>query len=219
MVARDYALTPTKPTIDLEPNYEDHPYNAWPAWDAATGFFRDHDVRKQVYRSIFAGGCGVTYGHNSIWQFAGRGHEVKFSPERDWVDALHRPGGRQMQFLQLLIESRPYFRRVPDQSLIVTDAGSGGLHIQAARDREGSYAFIYFPMMDQSATIDLSKLKAKKLRAWWYDPRAGFAMPLPEPEAGKAVEFRTPPYGPDWVLVVDDAEAGYLTPGLTKVTL
>jgi len=27
MIAGDYALAPVKPTLDLEPNYEDHPYN------------------------------------------------------------------------------------------------------------------------------------------------------------------------------------------------
>ncbi|MEO8737471.1 MAG: DUF4038 domain-containing protein, partial [Edaphobacter sp.] len=52
-IARDYAVNPPKPTLDLEPNYEDHPYDPWPTWDPATGYFRDYDVRKQVYRSVF----------------------------------------------------------------------------------------------------------------------------------------------------------------------
>ena len=65
-IARDYALIPAKPTLDLEPNYEDHPFNPWPDWDPATGYFRDLDVRKQVYRSVFAGACGVTYGHHAV---------------------------------------------------------------------------------------------------------------------------------------------------------
>ncbi len=60
-ILRDYAMTPAKPTLDLEPNYEDHPVNPWPRWNPAAGYFRDHDVRKQVYRSVFAGGFGVTY--------------------------------------------------------------------------------------------------------------------------------------------------------------
>ena len=68
-IARDYAMTPPKPALDLEPNYEDHPYNPWPRWDPSTGYYRDLDVRKQVYRSVFAGGCGVTYGHHAVWGF------------------------------------------------------------------------------------------------------------------------------------------------------
>ena len=88
-VARDYNLKPAKPTIDLEPNYEDHPYNPWPRWDPATGYFRDHDVRKQVYRSVFAGAAGVTYGHHSVWQFASQRNESINHADRDWVDALY----------------------------------------------------------------------------------------------------------------------------------
>jgi len=214
MIAHDYGLRPAKPTLDLEPNYEDHPYNPWPEWDPATGYFRDHDVRKQVYRSVFAGGCGVTYGHHAVWQFAGKRHEVVNHADRDWKDALWRPAARQMMFLRALVESRPYFRRIPDQGLIVGNAGEGGQHMQATRDREGTYAFVYFPANDLKATVDLSRLKARQLRGWWYDPRTGIGTPIEEMLTGKAQEFRSPSFGPDWVLVVEDGEAGYGPPGL-----
>ena len=45
-VAEDFALHPPRPTLDLEPNYEDFPVNAWPQWDPAIGWFRDHDAAK-----------------------------------------------------------------------------------------------------------------------------------------------------------------------------
>jgi len=214
LIARDYALVPPKPTLDLEPNYEDHPFNPWPAWDPASGYFRDYDVRKQTYRSVFAGACGVTYGHHAVWQFANTRHEVINHADRDWTDALQRPGGRQMCFLRQLIESRPFLARIPDQSLIVGDAGKGGLHLQATRDREGTYALIYFPMNDQTATIDLAKLSAKQIRAWWYDPRTGIGKLADEFKNEGPREFRSPPQGPDWVLVLDDAEKNYAPPGL-----
>jgi len=216
MIARDYELTPSKPTLDLEPNYEDHPYNPWPKWDPATGYFRDHDVRKQVYRSVFAGGCGVTYGHHAIWQFAGTRHEPINHADRDWIDALNRPGARQMVFLRLLLESRPFFQRIPDQGLIHGDAGQGGQHLQATRDREGTYGFIYFPTSDLEATIDLGRLKAGKLRAFWFDPRAGVGTPIEQLLKPNPTLFRSPPYGPDWVLVVEDAETNYDLPGLVR---
>jgi hypothetical protein len=213
-IARDWAMTPAKPTMDIEPNYEDHPYNPWPRWDPATGYFRDHDVRKQTYRSVLAGGCGVTYGHHAIWGFVGPRNDVINHADRDWVDATHRPGGRQMAYLRRLVESRPYFERIPDQSLVVGDAGKGGLHVQAARDVAGTYAFVYFPTSDQEAMIDLARLRARRLRGWWYDPRTGTATLLGEIDGGAARPFRTPPYGPDWVLVVEDPAAGYAPPGL-----
>ena len=109
-IARDYAKIPAKPTLDLEPNYEDHPFNPWPRWDPATGYFRDLDVRKQVYRSVFAGGCGVTYGHHAVWGFVGGRNPVINHADRDWIDALQRPAGREMVFLRDLLESRPFLR-------------------------------------------------------------------------------------------------------------
>jgi hypothetical protein len=216
-IARDYALAPAKPTLDLEPNYEDHPYNPWPRWDPATGYFRDHDVRKQTYRSVFAGGCGVTYGHHALWQFAGQRYEVINFADRDWVSALCRPAAQQMIFLRRLIESRPFFARVPDQSLIVGDPGKGGLHLRATRDRDGTYALVYFPLNDQSATIDLAKLRARRIRPWWYDPRTGVATLLEEVDGGRSRQFRTPPHGPDWVLALDDPARNYAPPGLKPV--
>ena len=213
-IARDYALKPAKPALDLEPNYEDHPYNPWPRWDPATGYYRDLDVRKQVYRSVFAGGCGVTYGHHAVWGFVGKRNPVINHADRDWINALQRPAGRQMKFLRELMESRPYFSRIRDESLIVADPGTGALHIEATRDGEGSYAFVYFPMNDLTAKLDLTKMKAKRLRGWWYDPRTGVGTLIGMLDAGPEVEFRSPPYGPDWVLALEDPDAGYPPPGL-----
>ena len=213
-VAEDYAVTPAKPTLDLEPNYEDHPYNPWPRWDPATGYFRDYDVRKQTYRSVFAGAAGVTYGHHAVWGFVGARNDVENNADRDWTDGLYRPAGRQMQFLKDLMLSRPYFSRVPDQGLIAGDARAGGLHVQATRDRDGSYVFVYFPMSDQTAIIDLTTLRAKRWTGWWYDPRTGIAKALGDIAGGKRNQFKTPPYGPDWVLVLDDATAKFPPPGL-----
>jgi hypothetical protein len=119
-----------------------------------------------------------------------------------------------MMFLRELIESRPYFNRVPDQSLIVGDAGKGALHIQATRDTDGSYAFVYFPASDLTAKINGTKLRSKHLRAWWYDPRTGVGTLIGMFDAAPELEFRSLPYGPDWVLTLEDPDARYAPPGL-----
>ena len=212
-IAQDYALTPAKPTLDLEPNYEDHPVNPWPRWDPSLGYFRDHDVRKQTYRSVLAGACGVTYGHHAVWGFVGGRNDVINHADRDWIDALHRPGAQQMLFLRQLIESRPFFTRIPDQAMVNNPSPGKAQHIVASRDRDGTFAFVYFPTSDQAATVDLAKLRPGKLRAWWYDPRTGFAHPLGVIDGGVRREFQSPAYGPDWVLVLDSANANYAPPG------
>lgn len=213
-IARDYALTPAKPTIDIEPNYEDHPYNRWPEWDPATVHFNAHDVRKQCYRSVFAGGAGVTYGHHSVWQHASHRTGVIDFPLFDWVNGLHRPAGQQMKFLRTLIESRPFFSRIPDQALVKAQpAEMRATHVVACRDREGTYALVYFPTMNLSVEIELGKLRSREVEAWWYDPRTGYSRPLGKFPA-KPRTFKSPPYGPDWVLLLEDPAAHYPRPGI-----
>ncbi|AOS45333.1 Putative endoglucanase [Lacunisphaera limnophila] len=213
-IAHDYALTPAKPTLDLEPNYEDHPVSPWPRWDPALGYFRDHDVRKQCYRSVLAGACGVTYGHHAVWQFAGRRNDSINYADRDWVDALQRPAARQMLHLRRLIESRPFFTRIPDSALVVTRETDRSRHLVASRDEAGTYGFIYFPTSDQSAQIDLGRLRPGPLHVRWYDPRTGFARDAGIVEGKGPATFTSPSFGPDWVLVLDSMAAGYRAPGL-----
>lgn len=212
-IARDAALVPPKPTLDIEPNYEDHPYNPWPSWDPATGWFRDHDVRKQCYRSVFAGACGVTYGHQAVWQFASLRNGVINFADRDWTDALHRPGARQMLLLRRLMESRPAFTRIHDPGLAAQQHDTPGANrIVATRDREGTYALVYFPAQDLAARIDLSALRSTRVAAWWYDPRTGARLPLGLFQAVGGQVFTSPPYGPDWVLMLEDPACGYPAP-------
>jgi len=217
LVARDAQVSPDHPTLDLEPNYEDHPYNPWPKWDPASGYFRDHDVRKQCYRSVFAGACGVTYGHHSVWQFASQRNGVINFPEMDWVQALHRPGAVQIQHLRRLLESRPYFDRIRDPALLVDPPTAAALHLEATRDRAGTVAMVYFPTQDQSVMLNLESLGRGSIQGWWYDPRTGFAEPMARFEGGGRREFRSPSRGPDWVLVLDQVERKYGPPGLRAI--
>jgi hypothetical protein len=117
-------------------------------------------------------------------------------------------------FLRALVESRPFFTRIPDQALVVGNPGAGGRHVQATRDTAGTFAFVYFPVMDATVTVDLGRLDDSKVRAWWFDPRTGLGTLQGEIEGGGHRDFRSPPYGPDWVLVLDAAGAGYGPPGL-----
>ncbi len=164
MITQDRERQPPKPTLDGEPNYEDHPVSPWPTWNPANGYFRDHDVRKQVYRSVFAGGCGVTYGHHAVWQFYAPGREPVNHVDRSWTDALDRPGAAHMRHLRALIESRPMLARVPDQSLLISPEGSGGDHTRATRADNGSYAFVYSPS-GGPVTLDLATLSGTMLKA------------------------------------------------------
>jgi len=213
-IARDRALVPVKPTLDSEPNYEDHPVNPWPKWDPASGYFRDHDIRKQLYRSVFAGGCGVTYGHHSIWQFWNPREEKINHADRYWTEALDRPGARQAGLLRYLIESRSPLDRIPDDSIVVSGQGKQGEYITAFRDAGGSYGMIYLPV-GKTITVDANFISGEEVQAWWFDPRNGGATSTGVFKKGSALAFTPPLTGGenDWVLVLDDAGKKFNEPG------
>ena len=215
MLAKDYALTPTRPVLDGEPNYEDHPVRGK---EAPGRWFDEWDVRKSSYWSVFAGGCGITYGAHPIWQFWDGVEKPCADPRHSWMDALDLLGSRQVGYLKRLMLSRPYLTRVPDQALLSSPAGEGAEHLQATRDEKGTYAMVYSPQ-GQPFTVDLTKLSSPQLKAWWWDPRTGVARLAEAFTATPTREFQPPRSGEgmDWVLVVDDATKSYPVPGESPV--
>ena len=136
--------------------------------------------------------------------------------DRDWKDAVCRPAARQVGFLRALIESRPFFRRIPDQSMIAGEAGRPGCISRRRAIVKEAMPSSTSRNAIRRATIDLGSLRSKELRAWWFDPRTGIGTQI-ERRIGGRQEFVSPPFGPDWVLVVEDAKAGYEPPGLASI--
>jgi hypothetical protein len=209
-VKRDREITPIKPVLDGEPNYEDHPIN----WDKKNGYFRDYDVRRQCYRSVFSGACGVTYGNQAMWQFYSDREKPVAYPERSWIETLDRPGAFQVGYLKKLIESRSPLSRIPDQSIIAQEQGEKEEYITAFRDAGNKYCMIYLPVA-KNIFLNLSFMTAKQIRVWWFDPRIGEAG---EPMVLQKIETMsfTPPSTQtqtDWVLIIDDANEKFSKPG------
>jgi hypothetical protein len=196
-VERDYNLLPIKPTLDAEPNYEDHPVNPWPTFDPKNGYFNDYDVRKQIYRSVFAGACGVTYGHHSMWQFASDKHGFINHAKMDWLEALNRPAANQVRHLRTLMESFGFQHLIPDQSIILSNIGQGEKHIRATRDSQNRHALVYLPFA-LPTTVKLSGLS----RASWFDPCNGEKTLIGQFESSE-VTFTPPGYRADWVLILE----------------
>ena len=219
-------LTPIRPTVDAETNYEDHPINFHPS----NGWFTDYDVRVSSYFSVFAGGFGITYGCHNVWQM-NNGENPLGHARHTWKESLDLPGAFQMRHLKILMESRPFLTRIPDQEVLlpiqttlVPFEEKGMQHLQATRDgslgnRDATYIMVYMPV-GRSMKINTNYIAAKKLRSWWYDPRNGAAIPLGESNNTGLIEasWNTRPWhngaGPDWVFVVDDASRNYAPPGV-----
>jgi hypothetical protein len=212
-IESDYKLSPTKPTLDSEPNYEDHPVNPWPKYDPANGYFNDYDVRKQCYRTVFAGGCGVTYGHHSVWQFWSPREEKVNNTNMYWTDAIDRPGAFQVGYLRWLIESRPFIQSVPANNLI-ENVGDKGDHMETLQSIDGSFTLIYLPK-GKTISVNTNKLSGTRIKCWWFNPRTGKASLEGMVTKNPKMEF-TPPtlgYEEDWVLVIDDGDKNFPVPG------
>lgn len=220
MTLADYNLTPAKPVFDGEPIYEDHPINFKPD---ENGHSVATDVRRPLYWNLFGGAFGHTYGHHSVWQMYSPGKNPVNRPLMPWYEAIDQPGAGQMVYGRLLMESRPFLTRIPDNSIVVTSEvassvpGAGAYSFVATRDTEGTYLMVYVPV-GRKFSVKTSVINDKKLVAWWYNPRTGEPIETGRFDNSGELTFISPEPGEntDWILVIDAASAKYRAPGKLK---
>ncbi|HUC82205.1 MAG TPA: glycoside hydrolase family 140 protein [Flavisolibacter sp.] len=200
----DYNLTPTKPSFDGEPSYELIPYGLH---DTTKPYWQAHDMRRYAYWAVFAGGAGHTYGHNSVMQMhkpTDKGSA--YGSKKYWNDAINDEGARQMKYVKELMLSKPYFDRVPDQSLIAGEEGEKYNYIAATRGAD--YAFIY-NYTGRPFAVNMGKIKGENLKATWFSPIDGSRQAIGS-FANKGVQNFDPPGetkdGNDWVLILESSK-------------
>lgn len=210
----DYSLEPAKPTVDGEPRYEGIPVGFYNSNVDPDLRFDDYDVRQAAYWSLLAGACGHTYGHNSIWQMWQPGRKSVIWASTPWHEVLDDPGASQMTHVRRLFESRPFDKLVPDQSILVNAPTFGAAKVRAARATDGSFAFIYSPRGEQF-TVQVNVIRTPRIRQTWFNPRTGDAKVLHTTDTPGFQTFVPPTSGRgnDWLLVLDDATAGFPPPG------
>ncbi len=197
----DYAKTPIKPTFDAEPSYEKIPYGLHdvklPRWKAA-------DVRRYAYWSVFAGGCGYTYGNNDVMQMhKPTDKNSAYGSKEYWYQSVNDPGAKQMAYIKELMLSRPYYERVPDQSLIAGKQGARYNYLLATRGK--NYAFIY-TYTGRNISVNTAKLPGTKIRSSWFNPSTGKITAGVTQAKAKTLNFNPPgepKNGNDWVLILD----------------
>ncbi len=197
----DYSKIPVKPTLDGEPSYENIPQGLH---DPSQPCWTDSDVRRYAYWSVFAGGCGFTYGNNAIMQFHKQGDtEPAYGVKDFWEEALHSPGASQMKYLKQLILSRSYYDRIPAQELIAGCQGEKYDYLAATRGND--YAFIY-TSNGSVMNINLEEMTTRLIKASWYNPRSGEYEKIGTFRVNGIERFDPPgekTAGNDWVLVID----------------
>lgn len=201
-IAHDRSLTPNKPTLDGEPMYEEHPkcFNA-----KELGYSEAVDIRRIMYWNVFAGAAGQSYGCHAVWQMYDLDKEGINGPLKPWYRSLDLEVANQVKHLKNMILSKPFFDRIPDQSLVAKMQVEDDTYIAATRDRTGTYAMIYLPAGGETL-LNLKILSGSKLSGTWYDPRTGVSFPMNEKlEKSKPIPISSPSTGRgnDWVLIIN----------------
>lgn len=208
-ILEDFNQTPVKPIVEIEPLYEDHPLEFRPD---QYGHSNAWDARRTMYWSVFCGAAGVTYGHHSVWQMydPAKGHTPINRPLMSWRDALDAPAAGQLIHLRRLMESFPFFTRIPKPELVIPHEiqsyipGAGRYRFAATMDSEGTYAMVYVPH-GVSFSVDVSLLSKKSLDASWFCPRTGKSTKIGSfANTGDPLSFTPPSPGEslDYVLIL-----------------
>jgi len=183
MVATDYAMTPSLPSVMAEGAYEGLQFGR---------LNTPLDLRRQAYWTFLAGGHHV-YGHNSHYQVLTRW--------QDWIDA---PGSFQIATFRKIVESLPnWWDLIPDQSIIHRGVGSGLSLAAAARSRKSDWALAYFSSPGTSA-IRMDRVWASEVVAeTWIDPLSGEKSYIGSFSYETPVEFSTPSGWEDALLLLE----------------
>jgi hypothetical protein len=133
-----------------------------------------------------------------------------------------------MIYLRRLFESRSFTERVPAQGLIGGAPGEWATlqKAMAGIAKDSTWAIVYFPNDTCKRNIKTGIISGDRMNAWWYNPRDGKCYTLENVETNlpfaeyvsneiQIYEFDPPgnggpPY--DWVLILDNANEGYVQP-------
>jgi len=196
----DYNKKPVKPTLDGEPSYEGIPQGLHdtlqPLWTA-------NDLRRYAYWSVFSGGCGFTYGNNSVMQFyKPNGKSGAYGARQPWTEAINAQGAHQMIHLKNLMQKYGFEKLSPYDEVIL-EQGEQYNHQSALM---GEKCLMIYTWNGRSVKINLSKLKSTFQQAFWFNPRNGISNTATYISGPNYMEFDPPGMilnGNDWVLILE----------------
>lgn len=200
-----------RPFINGEARYENIGDRFWDK--SQTGWLDDADARIGGYWSMLSGTAGYTYGCNDVWQMYAIDKEPMIKARTGWSQALQLPGANQMKYLKALFESFPWQQMSNNQALISSENSEDESYILSSIGDKKDFIIAYTPT-GRSIQLDLSKMKAKEVKSFWYNPRSGKSK-----SAGTFKTTENPVFEPwsngwgsDFVLVVMDVNSEYQLP-------
>ena len=211
LITHDYNVKVVKPTMIAE-NYYDSGTTQPPIRQ-----------RRGLYLSVFAGAFGCAYGHDALWQMtphtAQRWMLNSWPPGvPNWKDALNTAAVKPLHFIRKLLYSRPYFTRIPDQSIILSGQGKSiADRVQATRDgaleRNNATYLMAYAAAPTTITLHTGVIAAQRLNVWRFNPATGNTTVIGKNlmNTGKFVVKKRPGMI-DTVIIVDNADKNYLPP-------
>ena len=197
-VKKNFSFDIKKPCMDAEPSYEGivqglHDFTQ-PYWEA-------RDVRRYAYWSAFEGACGFTYGNNSIIQFHCDGERISYGVRENWRQALHSPGGAEMQYLKQLMHSVDFTNGKAHPEYVLNQ---GEKYHRTAVFAGGGFVLAYNFCGDE-IKLSLEDYKGKTFEGFWINPENGSKSYIGDFDGGKEITL-TPTarkeLSNDWILAL-----------------
>jgi hypothetical protein len=189
--AKNLSLPALKPTLDGEPNYEDHPVRGLMQDGKPTVWFDDYDARRAAWWSVLSGACGHVYGTHSIWQFHDPLKRKAVTDARTpWQDAMELPGAAQMGVMRNFLHEIPWWTLRRNEGFLTGKPKQGwkpGQVPMAAVSSDWSVAVVYLPDAGIGGLgLDFNAMACSNndVDAWILDPVSGERKPLPPLESG-----------------------------------
>jgi hypothetical protein len=201
ITAHIYNLPTTKPVLDGEPCYEDHPIN----WNGANGWFDEFDSRRAGWWSMLAGACGHTYGNHNIWQMWQPGLEPISAARTPWYEALDYPGAFQAGYMREFFEKLDWQKLQPMNEIIKFGPNTNGKEIMVAATEDKSLLVTYSPY-GMDFQLDLTDLSSERISMSWYSPRNNTYISSKDIELKDIILFDPPSdpgIGNDWILLLE----------------
>ncbi len=197
--AQGWRITPPRPVIDAEPNYEGHVSYQKKLIDAQA-------VRRASWYALLSAPiAGVTYGAHGVWPWMREPGPVlnhdRAGNAPSWRECMAWPGAESMRVLAEVIASMPWTALRPDPRVAAPSKVDDGFsnYIAAAAAEDRSSAILYLPA-NPSALLDLSSFN-RPMQATWINPGTGARAAGPKLPASALVTVQTPGPG-DWLLLL-----------------
>ncbi len=162
-VSRMWNHLPSRPLINLEPNYEEIGFS-----------ITDRDVRNACYWSLFAAPmAGITYGANGIWPWLHKGEKILNHGDAPgtspWDVSINFPGSIQMGYLAQFIKRFEWWKFYPAQELLIEQPGDEKYNhfVSVMKTADNKTILAYLPVKQ---TIKIRKPAVYSYTVKWFDP-------------------------------------------------